>query len=304
MSRQTTFLNRRSATRFALVGTAAFGVLLALGLPAVLADHHGSDEPHDHSAHADDHSDHDDHSGHDHSSDGHEGHAHTEIEAKLAEAGTPSMTEVSYVIGLDIGRRMLADFNQQDLGLVHEELARGISDAILEKDSGYTEQQQMMVIMAFQKMLEDQAMAEAENNVKEAEAYLAKNKEKEGVIVTESGLQYEVLEAGDASGESPTAADTFVAHYRGTLMDGTVFDSSYDRGQPLSLEVGRVIPGWQEALQLMKPGDKWRITVPPALGYGPMGAGASIPPNALLIFEMELLDFQKADSAPTTLPGE
>lgn len=120
-----------------------------------------------------------------------------------------------------------------------------------------------------------------------ADAFLVSNKEKPGVKTTESGLQVEMLAAGE--GPTPTAADTVLVHYEGRLADGTVFDSSYQRGQPAAFGVSDVIPGWTEGLQLMRPGGKARFTIPPELGYGASGAGGVIPPNAVLVFDVELL---------------
>lgn len=120
-----------------------------------------------------------------------------------------------------------------------------------------------------------------------ADAFLETNKGKAGVKTTESGLQYEVLAVG--TGESPRADDTVLVHYEGRLADGTVFDSSIARGQPAAFGVGDVIPGWTEGLQLMQPGGKMRFTIPPELGYGASGAGGVIPPNAVLVFDVELL---------------
>jgi len=120
-----------------------------------------------------------------------------------------------------------------------------------------------------------------------ATEYLAKNKERSGVKTTASGLQYEVLKEGQ--GASPVATDTVAVHYEGRLIDGTVFDSSIQRGEPAIFPLDQVIPGWTEGVQLMKPGAKYRFTIPPELGYGPEGAGGVIPPNAVLVFEVELL---------------
>lgn len=134
-----------------------------------------------------------------------------------------------------------------------------------------------------------QAEAEqlAERNLAEGQAFLAENAEREVVTTTDSGLQYEVLESGD--GESPGPSHHVEVHYEGTLVDGTVFDSSLERGQPLSFRVDQVIEGWQEALQLMSVGDTWMLFIPPELGYGAQGQGP-IGPNETLIFRVELLD--------------
>lgn len=122
---------------------------------------------------------------------------------------------------------------------------------------------------------------------KAADSYLAENREKPGVQVTDSGLQYEVIEAGE--GESPRADDMVLVHYEGRLPDGTVFDSSIARGEPAAFGVGDVIPGWREGLQLMRPGSRYQFVIPPELGYGARGAGGVIPPNSVLLFDVQLL---------------
>ena len=142
---------------------------------------------------------------------------------------------------------------------------------------------------------QDEAAAEAGTDenaspLERGRAFLASNAQREGVTTTASGLQYEVIASGD--GASPTATDRVRAHYHGTLIDGTVFDSSLDRGQPFETVVNGVIKGWQEALQLMRVGDKWKLFVPPELAYGEKGAGGAIGSNATLIFEVELLSIE------------
>lgn len=141
-----------------------------------------------------------------------------------------------------------------------------------------------MVSDFFQKMSEKVA----QENLEEGNAFLEKNKAREGVKTTESGLQYEIITEG--TGPKPTAEDMVKVHYHGTLIDGKVFDSSVDRGEPAQFPVGGVIPGWVEALQLMPVGSKWKIYIPASLGYGERGAGGNIEPNAALIFEVELLE--------------
>jgi len=133
-----------------------------------------------------------------------------------------------------------------------------------------------------------QASASAENTKKGAD-YLAANAKKDGVKTTASGLQYKVMKAGPDGGKSPKATDTVKVHYHGTLIDGTVFDSSVQRGEPISFPLNGVIPGWTEGVQLMKVGDKFQFTIPSALAYGEQGAGGAIGPNSTLIFEVELL---------------
>ena len=142
------------------------------------------------------------------------------------------------------------------------------------------------MIAAEQKKMEEKAGA----NLEASETFLKENGAREGVTTTDSGLQYEVLASGEEGAASPTLEDTVEVHYHGTLPDGTVFDSSVDRGQPATFGLQHIIKGWQEALPMMKEGDKWKIVVPPALGYGEQGAGGDIGPNQVLIFEIELLD--------------
>ncbi|HEY7160344.1 MAG TPA: FKBP-type peptidyl-prolyl cis-trans isomerase, partial [Acidobacteriota bacterium] len=132
----------------------------------------------------------------------------------------------------------------------------------------------------------------AEDNKKKGDAFLAENKTKEGVVTTASGLQYKVLRPG--KGPKPKLEDTVTTHYRGTLLDGTEFDSSYKRNEPVSFQLKGVIPGWTEALQLMETGAKWQIFIPADLAYGPKGAGGVIGPNETLIFEVELISIQPA----------
>jgi FKBP-type peptidyl-prolyl cis-trans isomerase len=200
----------------------------------------------------------------------------------------------SYVIGTDIGGRLSAEGFEID----RTALVAGLDDALSGADQRLSEEEAHAAITAV--IEERQAKAEermqaaeaeravaAEKNRAEGEAFLAANKEKEGVITTESGLQYKVIVEG--SGENPTPEDTVQVHYRGTLIDGTEFDSSYARGEPAEFQVNRVIAGWTEALQLMSEGAKWELYIPSELAYGPRGAGADIGPDAVLIFEVELL---------------
>lgn len=142
-----------------------------------------------------------------------------------------------------------------------------------------------------QSFFNDMAAAEGEKNLKEGEAFLAENGKKEGVITLPSGLQYQIIKAGN--GPKPAAEDEIKCHYHGTTIDGKVFDSSVDRGEPVSFPVNRVIPGWTEALQLMPVGSKWKLFIPAALAYGERGAGGYIKPNSALIFEVELLEIVK-----------
>ncbi|WP_370185359.1 FKBP-type peptidyl-prolyl cis-trans isomerase [Alloalcanivorax sp.] len=145
---------------------------------------------------------------------------------------------------------------------------------------------QTRMMEARQKKMEEQAQA----NLEEGQEFLDENADKDGVEVTDSGLQYQVLESGDEGAQSPTLEDTVEVHYKGMLRDGTVFDSSIERDKPAVFGLKHIIPGWQEALPMMKVGDKWKLFLPPELGYGEQGAGGDICPNEVLIFEVELLD--------------
>jgi FKBP-type peptidyl-prolyl cis-trans isomerase FklB len=191
---------------------------------------------------------------------------------------------LSYSIGLDIGKNL----KKQSFDIEPAILTQGIKDYQGGGKTMLTEEQAREVIMNFQK----KAMAEAtEKNKKEGDAFLAENKKKEGVITLPSGLQYKVLTTG--TGNKPKAAETVSVNYRGTLIDGTEFDNSYKRGQPATFPVGGVIKGWTEGLQLMPVGSKWQLFIPSDLAYGERGAGQVIPPNATLIFEVELLSINK-----------
>lgn len=188
--------------------------------------------------------------------------------------------KVSYTIGLDIGKNM----KRQKLDVDIPQLARGIQDGISDAKPVLSDSEMQEVMTVFQK----EVLARmAEKNKKDGEAFLAENKNKPGVKTLPSGLQYKVLTEG--SGKTPKATDTVVTHYRGALIDGKEFDSSYKRGEPATFPVNRVIPAWVEALQLMKEGAKWQLFVPSNLGYGERGAGQDIGPNATLIFDVELI---------------
>jgi len=199
--------------------------------------------------------------------------------------------KVSYSIGMEIGKNM----KRQSLDVNPELLTRGVKDAFSEGKPLMTEEEMKEALMAFQKEMiakqQELAKVAGEKNQKEGEAFLAENKKKEGVITLPSGLQYKVIKAG--SGKKPKATDTVTVHYQGTLINGTEFDSSYRRGQPVSFPVNGVIPGWTEALQLMETGAKWQIVIPSNLAYGDRGVGPQIGPNATLIFEIELISIQE-----------
>jgi len=197
----------------------------------------------------------------------------------------------SYAIGLKFGGSMKQEIEELQL----KAFFSGITDGFEGKEPRLTSEEVADTMKAFQekKMAEMQQQSEAAlaENKSSGTAFLAKNNARDGVITLESGLQYEVLASGE--GESPEKADRVKVHYHGTLIDGTVFDSSVERGSPATFGVGQVIKGWTEALQLMKTGDKWKLFIPSDLAYGPRGAGGKIGPNAALIFEVELLSIEK-----------
>jgi len=199
--------------------------------------------------------------------------------------------KISYIIGMDIGRNL----QKGSIDFDPDILAKGIKDALSGGKPLLTEQEIRETTAVFQKQLmakqEEVAKKLGEKNKKEGEAFLAENKKKEGVKTLPSGLQYKVIKEG--TGKKPKITDTVTTHYRGTLIDGIEFDSSYRRGKPASFPVNGVIPGWTEALQLMGEGAKWQLFVPPNLAYGERGAGRDIGPNATLIFEIELISIQE-----------
>ena len=195
--------------------------------------------------------------------------------------------KTSYAIGVQIGQ----DFKRGGLDLDFDAFSMAINDMVSGKESKLNPKE----IQAAMDVLRQQQMkkqAEFANKSKAAgEAYLAANKKKSGVKTLASGVQYKVIKSG--SGKTPTRADSVVVHYRGTLIDGTEFDSSIARGKPLTFPVTGVIKGWTELLLLMKEGDKWQATIPSDSAYGPRGSGQVIGPNSTLIFDIELLEVKK-----------
>lgn len=203
--------------------------------------------------------------------------------------------KVSYIIGMDIGTNL----KKQSIDIDTNILVKGMKDALSGGKPLLTEQEIQETMVALQKEMMAKQTELAKKNKEQGEAFLAENKKKEGVKVLPSGLQYKVIKAG--TGKKPKINETVTAHYRGTLIDGMEFDSSYKRGQPVSFPVSGVIPGWTEALQLMGEGAKWQLFIPPNLAYGEKGAGRDIGPNATLIFEVELISIQekKENQKPT-----
>jgi FKBP-type peptidyl-prolyl cis-trans isomerase len=219
----------------------------------------------------------------------------TAAEAPASVSLETSEQRLSYGIAYGLGQRMAADGVPMDA----DAFSAGLTDALEGAEPRLTQEEIATEMQAYQeKAAAEQASAQAaigEVNQAAAEAFLAENATKEGVVVTESGLQYEILEAGE--GPVPTLEDSVEVHYRGTLVDGTEFDSSYGRNQTVTFGVGQVIAGWTEALQLMPVGSKWKLVIPPELGYGAGGAGQMIGPNAALVFEVELIAIPEAEAA-------
>ena len=188
--------------------------------------------------------------------------------------------KVSYIIGTDIG----GNLKRQSIDIDPSILARGVQDALSGANPLLSKEEIQETMVAFQKEM-------MEKQKQRGEAFLSENKKKEGVKTLPSGLQYKVIKAG--IGKKPKVNDTVTVNYRGTLIDGTEFDSSFRRGQPVAFPVSGVIPGWTEALPLMQEGAKWQLFVPPNLAYGERGAGGLIGPNVTLIFEVELISVQE-----------
>jgi FKBP-type peptidyl-prolyl cis-trans isomerase FkpA len=221
-----------------------------------------------------------------------------EAEQKPAALDTDEAKQ-SYSLGVSVGRYLdstLDEYSKMGLSLDSALILRGVQDAVADKTALTEEEVQTMMTALEEQFREKQtaiAEAEAAQAVAAGKAYLEENAKKEGVKVTESGLQYEVLQA--AEGAKPKATDTVKVHYTGTLVDGTKFDSSVDRGEPAQFPLNRVIPGWTEGVQLMNVGSKYKFTIPSEQAYGERDMGV-IKPNSVLVFEVELLDIIPAEA--------
>jgi len=202
----------------------------------------------------------------------------------------------SYAIGMNVGKNIANSKLEFDRAYFNA----GFYDAI-DGEQRMTDEDMMATLTALQQKSVQKAQEESaklsEANIKAAEAFLAANQSKEGVVTLESGLQYRVINAAD--GDKPAADDVVTVHYEGRLEDGTVFDSSYNRGEPATFPLNGVIAGWTEAVQLMSPGAKWELFIPPALGYGDRAVGQHIKPNSLLIFDVELVSIGEDEPAAT-----
>ncbi|MCJ8170099.1 FKBP-type peptidyl-prolyl cis-trans isomerase [Atopomonas sediminilitoris] len=208
-----------------------------------------------------------------------------------ADLKTPAQ-KASYGLGLNMGRS-LAEDGLEDLD--PQAVALGISDALGKKEQRLKDDEVMAAFEFLQKRSEDRMKALNDEAAKKGAEFLAENGKRDGVVTTESGLQYEVIKAGE--GAQPKASDVVTVHYEGKLVDGSVFDSSRERGSPIDLPVGGVIPGWVEALQLMKVGDQWKLYIPSELAYGAQSPSPKIPANSVLVFELELLSIQDQEGA-------
>jgi len=195
---------------------------------------------------------------------------------------------------MNIGTGLGANLKKQSVEVDSNLVSQGLKDTMSGGKTRLTQEEAQAVLKEVQtevqKQQQEKMKETADKNKAEGEAFLAANKSKDGVVTLPSGLQYKILTAG--TGPKPTASDSVVCNYRGTLINGTEFDSSYKRGQPATFGVGQVIKGWTEALQLMPVGSKWQLFVPSSLAYGERGAGAEIGPDSTLIFEVELLSIQ------------
>ncbi len=213
---------------------------------------------------------------------------------------TDQKAKVSYGIGMNLGMQ----WRQQEVPIDPDVLMKGMKDAMEGNATLMTEEEMRNTLTAFQNQHRAQQMEkrklQGEKNLTDGEKFLAENKTKPGVVTLPSGLQYKVIEEG--SGDSPAAHDQVTVNYRGKLIDGTEFDSSYKRGEPATFGVSGVIKGWTEALQLMKPGAKWELYIPSALAYMERGSGAQIGPNSTLIFDVELVSVKKQEPPPAPEP--
>ena len=198
--------------------------------------------------------------------------------------------KLSYGIGADIGKNL----KRQGFELDIDKVIKGLKDGLTGDKLAMTDEEMRTVFMSVQNEMrqkqEQAAEAKGAENKKEGEAFLAKNGAEKDVVTLPSGLQYKIIKAGE--GKKPVDTDSVECHYKGTLINGTEFDSSYSRGQPATFKVGQVIKGWQEALKLMPVGAKWQLFIPSNLAYGPQGTGRDIGPDAALVFDVELLSIK------------
>ena len=198
--------------------------------------------------------------------------------------------QFSYAVGIQVGMQVVQELQQLGVQLSGEAVAAGITDILLRRDLRMTEEELQSVFAAVQEDTEKRRMELIENAKQMGADFREEFAKQDNAKSTDSGLLYLVLEKGD--GANPTLDSSVTVHYRGTLVDGSEFDSSYSRNEPTTFGLASIIPGWQEALQLMSVGAKWQLVIPPELAYGDRGAPPAIPPSATLVFEIELLSIQ------------
>ncbi|MCP4952945.1 FKBP-type peptidyl-prolyl cis-trans isomerase [Arenicellales bacterium nBUS_48] len=210
----------------------------------------------------------------------------------LAETEKPqtNQDQFSYAIGYQIGSQIAQQLMSEGLDVNPAFLAQALEDVIAGNEPALTIEEMNAAISSAQQQAQEQTMVDAQLAVEAGETFRNQYAEQEGVIRTDSGMLYRILDEG--SGEKPAASDTVVVHYRGTLINGTEFDSSIKRNQPATFGLNSIIPGWQEILQLMPEGSRWEVVIPPALAYGSTGAGGMIGPEETLIFEIELIEIK------------
>lgn len=208
------------------------------------------------------------------------------VHAQDSKPLTTNAEKFSYGIGLQIAQQLQ---KQQLSGVDPRAIALAIEDVLKGRELRVTMEEMQVAAVAYQNELKAEKLAAGDENKAAGDKFLEENSTREGIVVLDSGVQYRIIESGN--GGSPTETDSVVVHYRGRLLDGSEFDSSYSRGQPAELGVGQVIPGWQQALQLMPVGSKWEVWIPASLAYGTQGAG-SIGPNETLHFDIELIEIK------------
>jgi len=207
----------------------------------------------------------------------------------------PQLKDENDRVNYSLGHQIGGDFERQGVEIRPELVVKGIQDALSGAEPLMTPEEMNKTLMELKRRIvtaqREERKQAAEDNLAKGKAFLEENAKKEGVRTLPSGLQYKVIQEG--SGSTPESTETVVVNYRGTLIDGTEFDSSYSRGKPATFRADRVIRGWTEALQMMKEGAKWQLFIPPELAYGERGAGGKIGPNSTLIFEVELISIGK-----------
>lgn len=207
------------------------------------------------------------------------------IKTEKKFAPTSELDTVSYCLGISIGENI----KKQGVKEINTEAFLTAIEQIFATDTILLNEEEADSIL--QKYFKKLHVQRIKDNLKKSNEFLAANKEKEGIVELKSGLQYQIIKKGN--GRKPDIEDRVTTHYKGQLLDGTIFDSSYDQGNPATFQVSRVMKGWAEALQLMKEGAKWRLFIPPKLAYGEKGAGSKVPPNHVLIFDVELIKIEE-----------